>query len=127
VQLLFTIACSIGVTLKLIGPMMDSQLQLPTLASYPYSLDVPLYFWLSYVHQMYVGGAIISMHIGSDTMHSGFLIQLCTQLRLLKCRLQNFYQVSLNVKMPPHGSSMYAKMEEIMIKQCIEDHKFVYR
>ena len=123
---MYALACFAGVSIRLIGPMMklNGEIEFPAPAWYPYDTSKPLTFWLSYVQQTFVGGAIISMHIGADTMLSGFLLQSCIQLKLLKHRLRNFFQ---HCKYTKSYSLTKMKVESALIRQYIYDHQFIYR
>lgn len=126
---MYALACLAGVSIRLIGPMMkpNSDVVLPTPAWYPYDTSKPLYFWLSYIQQMFVGSAIISMHIGADTMLSGFMLQSCTQLKLLKHRLKRFSKHCDIMVARSYCSKSKIKAESALIKQYIYDHQSVYR
>lgn len=126
---MYAIACVAGVSIKLIGPMMKTkaEIQLPTPAWYPYSVNRTLNFWVSYVHQMLCGGAIISMHIGADTMLSGFMLQSCIQIKLLKYRLKNFLQVCKQYNRTSCTESNAFDIESVLLKTYIRDHQFTYK
>lgn len=105
----------------------NADIKFPAPAWYPYDTNQPIYFWLTYIQQMFVGGATISMHIGADTMLSGLMLQSCIQLKLLKHRLKNFFQHYESVKDRLHLFPMKRDLEITLIKQYIYDHQFVYR
>ncbi|NP_001164401.1 odorant receptor 105 isoform X1 [Nasonia vitripennis] len=128
IHLIYAGACLAGVTIKLVGPMMkqNADIEFPAPAWYPYDTNKPVYFWLAYVQQMFVGGATISMHIGADTMLSGLMLQSCIQLKLLKHRFKHFFQHYEQVKGRLHLSSTKRKVEIALMKQYICDHQFVY-
>ena len=56
----------------------------------PYNLKVQLYFWLTWIHEL-VGHIVAgSVHVSSDTLIPGLMIQLSCQLKFLHHRLNIF-------------------------------------
>lgn len=56
----------------------------------PYNLTVPLYFWITWIYQFLGYIVLASVHLASDTLLPGFIIQLCCQLKFLQYRLNEF-------------------------------------
>uniref|UniRef100_A0ABD2WNV5 Odorant receptor n=1 Tax=Trichogramma kaykai TaxID=54128 RepID=A0ABD2WNV5_9HYME len=128
IHLIYAVACLAGVFIKLIGPMVkyDTDLKLPTSSWYPYNTNETVYFWVSYSQQMFVGGSIISMHIGADTLLSGMILQSCVQLQLLKHRLRSFSKHCIDAHRYLGTKLSKSSIESVFLRQYICDHQLIY-
>lgn len=81
-----------AVSLKIIKPMLklNQEWELGMEAWYPYELTNMRNFLLTFAAQMVGGMPLIFLHISVDSFFVGLVLQLCTQLKILKYRLKNF-------------------------------------
>ncbi|KAJ8679831.1 hypothetical protein QAD02_015618 [Eretmocerus hayati] len=88
----YAIIISTALSIKVFGPIFisDSALQLPLEAWYPYNVNNRFIFLMCYCHQVLGGVPFTWLHIAVDSLFASLVLQLCTQLGLLKYRLRNY-------------------------------------
>ena len=100
----------------------DSELPAPVVL--PYSMENPILFWLTWLHQGSVGSLCLFIHGGVDTLFVGFLIYVLRQQEILKHRLRNLFEY-YNSKHEKLDNEI--KIQHEKIKECVEDHQKIYR
>ena len=119
-------ASMIGIVLlKAMSPIMESSsVPLPVDAWYPYSIEKPKWFWITYLHQVILGSSAVCSHIGIDTLFVGLLLKVLCQINVLKYRLHNVTNVCED-----HFKSVehLQDVERKTLIKCIRDHERIYR
>ncbi|XP_057328409.1 odorant receptor 46a-like [Microplitis mediator] len=98
---------------------------LPFNGWFPYQHDNSTGFWFAYFHQIITLPVTSMIGFSFDTVVYGVLLQNCSQLKILKNRLENFVEIideeKLNNKI--NGSvCTIRECEHKFIKQCIHHH-----
>lgn len=108
------------------SPMLgaESNESMPVDALYFYDIKNWCYYWLTYFHQVILGGSVICAHIGIDTLFVGLVLKLSCQIDLLKCRLR---KVSEICGAKDTYSEDYKFIQRKMLFKCIEHHQMIYR
>lgn len=105
--------------LKAATPLAESNgMELPADGLYPYRVEKPLWFWLTYLHQIVLGFFAISAHVGTDTLFVGLLLKAIGQINLLRHRLEK-----LTVAKEKHVN----QNDRQMIVLLIQHHQRIYR
>lgn len=113
------------VLLKAISPIAESGvgMPLPVDAWYPYSIENPYWFWITYLHQVILGSSAVCAHVSIDTLFVGLLLKMSCQIDVLKHRLRNL------TKSCDEGMKFKClnTLQKKLICQSIYHHERIYR
>lgn len=91
----------------------------------PYDLNVPLYFWCTWIYQFLGYIVLASVHLASDTLIPGFIIQLCSQLKFLQHRLNEFPSKSEEILQTLKCDKL--ELEKSFISRTITHHNTIFK
>lgn len=97
--------------------------QLPYKVHQPYDLFNPLVYWFSYVHHTLAGILFAGIGMITDATITGFMLQLCVQLEILRHRFHLLPDRVL--RMPTQRDAELA--EKSLMKEMIMHHVHIYR
>ncbi|XP_011503365.1 PREDICTED: odorant receptor 94a-like [Ceratosolen solmsi marchali] len=124
----YTILIITSMILRSLTPILESKkfINLPFVAWYPYKIDNPLSFWLTYCHQIISGATLSCMHLSTDTLFVGFLLHMNCQINILIVRLKDFGNESAI------GNDSQSEIHnEVMMKmtmaKLVREHQRIYR
>ncbi|XP_057328367.1 odorant receptor 46a-like [Microplitis mediator] len=98
---------------------------LPFNGWFPYRHNDSTGFWVAYCHQSIAHFYVAMIGFSFDTVVYGVLLQNCSQLQILKNRLENFVEIINEEKLnnKTNGSvCTIRESERHLIKQCIHHH-----
>ncbi|OXU25581.1 hypothetical protein TSAR_001224 [Trichomalopsis sarcophagae] len=118
----------VSIFFRSITPILESGtfIILPLDACYPYNADNFIAFSLTYLHQIISGVTLTCMHIGTDTLFVGLLLQMNYQLHVLKYRLRRLG----NSKTYKNNTQTIKDRELFMkatISQRVREHESIFR
>lgn len=93
----------------------------------PYSLRVPLYFWITWIYQFLGYIVMASVHLASDTLIPGLIIQLCCQLKFLQHRLNDFPCRVQEIQNSLKCGMLKEELENSFISKTITHHNTIFQ
>nr|AKO90002.1 odorant receptor 38 [Microplitis mediator] len=98
---------------------------LPFNGWFPYRHDNSTGFWVAYFHQNIAHFYVAMIGFSFDTVVYGVLLQNCSQLQILKNRLENFVEIINEEKLKDKINGLSRTIRECehkFIKQCTHHH-----
>ncbi|NP_001310779.1 Odorant receptor 44 [Cephus cinctus] len=116
----YVILVQITVALMLIVPLSNESRKriLPFRSWLPYDLSSLKLFWLSYVHQCIAIMAAAYINVATDSFISGLMIQICSQLDILKYRL---------IKLPRLYNINHRDEFLSSLTHCVLHHEHIFK
>lgn len=118
----------VSIFFRSITPILESGtfIILPLDASYPYNANNFIAFSLTYLHQIISGVTLTCMHIGTDTLFVGLLLQMNYQLHILKHRLKQLGNLTTrkNNTKTIMDRELFMK---VTIFQRVREHQSIFR
>ncbi|XP_063977347.1 uncharacterized protein LOC135162626 [Diachasmimorpha longicaudata] len=99
---------------------------LPYKAWIPYDYSEPSVYWFTYYQQLLSVLFAAHLNIGFDTIFPGFMLQICAQFNILKCRLHRIVNHFDDVQCLKGKSSDTLELYENHLIDCIKYHRDIF-
>ncbi|XP_063976360.1 odorant receptor Or1-like isoform X2 [Diachasmimorpha longicaudata] len=99
---------------------------LPYKAWVPYDYSEPRVYWFTYYQQLLSVLLAANLDIGFDTIIPGFMLQICAQFNILKCRLHRVVNYFDDMEFSQKRSSETLVFYENRLVDCIKYHRDIF-
>ncbi|XP_011504814.1 PREDICTED: odorant receptor 2a-like [Ceratosolen solmsi marchali] len=93
----------------------------------PYDLSTPLNYWLTFIHHTLGAILFAAVAITNDALIAGFMLQVCSQLKLLEHRITNLPSHILKAREQNKSENIIRGLERELIKQNVQHHNHIFR
>ncbi|XP_063992031.1 odorant receptor 46a-like isoform X2 [Diachasmimorpha longicaudata] len=100
---------------------------LPYKAWIPYDYSGPRVYWLTYCQQLLSVIIGANVNIGFDTIVPGFILQICAQFNILKCRLHPVITYFKDEEHSKEKSTDVSILSENHLVECIKYHRDIFK
>ena len=116
-----------SVSTRLLSPIFTSVWILPVDAWYPCNLSLPSCYWTSYVHQATGYMTIAVVHLANECLVSGFMLQICIQLNILKYRILSIHDKVTKEFHIVSNKNQIRLLETVLVNDCIDCHNDILK
>lgn len=118
-----------SIILRIITPLVtpSEDVLFPVDAFIPCNKHHASCFWPVFVHQAIGTGAATMIHACKDSMISGFLLTICSQLDVLKLRLTRISALCQEAIDKKESAQKVYKLERKLISECVRDHQSIFK